>query len=392
MTFRLWNILDGAHRLLFLCAALHAAIVPLVWLFPEAAVPSPSAFHSSQLVFGTTWAAIGGYVLTALASWNKQYRGSAWTSVVATVLWLFDRTVPWLASLVADRGNFYIPDLFPVFLLTFAAFHMPKGSKRSGWAVLFLVLIIWMAPFVAVSSSAAEAGRSTPVVVVILICGLVTLVGSRAFPAFAKVWQPNAMPSQQDRWSRKFEFAATAMLVFAAAAYEWIEVKVAAALFIVTAAIIGLRTMTWHWKVAFSYPALLMLFIAWAWLPIGIALCGASMLVDDPTTTVHFIHALAIGAVGSSIYAMMARPAMRRRDGKLVAGHFTIVGFILLQLSAVARVFLAQYALLFDDAIAAASLGWCGAWCLFILDYAPSLLKPPPHPVFSAARSVQLSE
>ncbi len=384
--FRRWRIFDGAHRLLFLCAAVHAAIVPLVWLLPEAAVPSPSAFHSRQLVFGTTWAAIGGYVLTALASWNKGYRPSAWTSVVATFLWLFDRAEPWIAPSFINRDDFNVPDVFPIFLLTFAAFHMPKGSKRSGWAVLFIILVIWMARFVAVASSAAEASQPTLMVDIILICALITLIGSRAFPAFAKVWQPTDLPSYQGRWGRGPELAAIAVLILASAAYEWGEVKVTGLLLLLAAAVIGQRTMTWHWKVAFAYPALLMLFIAWAWLPIGIALCGASMLADAPTMTVHFIHALAIGAVASSIYAMMARPAMRRIDGKLIVGYPTLVGFTLVQLATITRVFVAQDALVFNQAIAATAIAWFMAWCFFLLDYAPSLLKPPPHPVFSAVR------
>lgn len=380
------GVLQGPYRLLFLFAAIHAALVPIVWLLPEIGGFSPAAFHSHELVYGTIWAMVGGYVLTALSSWNRVFRPSAALSAFAACLWLFDRLAPNAMELVFEEPLFQIPSIFPLFLVVQVAATLPGKLKFVPIAILGLMSAMWLSSSFG-APALGGAGGLFPASMrdVLLVAALVTVVGGRAVPAFASFWVPDppaAKTKSRDRW-----LEVESLAVFAAAMLSHIfeQDRLAGLAFIVTAAMLALRLFGWRWRVAFTYPALLMLFMAWLWLPVGLLLVGLTLFDDDPGALPTRMHALAIGGIGSMSYAMMARSCMKRANGRLIPAPATVSGFVLVQLSAFVRVFVAAQPGLFDAAISISAATWSVGWLLFLVAYVPSLFRPAPHPVFSAS-------
>lgn len=381
-----YGLLQGPYRLMFLFAAVHAALVPVVWLLPLEGLVSPAAFHSHELVYGTIWAMVGGYVLTALSSWNRTYKPSAAISVIAAALWLFDRLAPLAFDFVSSDLSFRIPSIFPLFLIICVALNL------SGVWKLVPIAIVALMSAMALSSSCDTSGNggagafcSASFRDVLLIAALVTVVGGRAVPAFANFWVADKQAGKAGSGDHWLEFAGLATFATGILGHVSGMETMAGLAFIMTAGILALRLIGWRWGIAITYPALLMLFLAWLWLPVGLLLVGLALFTGDTGEMPARMHALAIGAIGSMSYAMMARPCMKRSEGRLIPSAVTMLGYALIHLAALVRVFVAGHFGLYDAAIDVSAAAWILGWILFLVAYVPSLFRPAPKPVFSAS-------
>jgi len=118
------------------------------------------------------------------------------------------------------------------------------------------------------------------------------------------------------------------------------------------------------------------LHVAYAWLPVGLAL-KALALLTGASFAAFWLHALTIGAAATMILAVMTRASLGHTGRPLVVSGPTAFAYVLLSAAAIVRIFgldlpHASYAAV----ITLAALLWTAAFALFLWVYAPMLVTP----------------
>ena len=97
------------------------------------------------------------------------------------------------------------------------------------------------------------------------------------------------------------------------------------------------RLLRWRGGATIAEPLLLILHVGYAWLVLGSALLGLSMLDADVPRSAA-IHALTAGAIGTMILAVMTRATRGHTGRELSADRVTSLIFVLVTLAAITRV------------------------------------------------------
>lgn len=332
--------------------------MPLVWLWPAAPVDA-RLWHAREMGLGVAQAALAGYLLTALPHWGggQMSRRGVWA---LAALWVAGRL-----------GGEILPLVFPAALSLCLA-------RRVLLAGLWARLPLTLAPaavatgFQAMQTS-GEGG--TPILMLtILLAG----VGGRIIPAFLRA-RRTAPPMRggPGRWADLPLWAALALHLLSA------PVRATGAMLILAGLAQALRAAFWPLR---GLPRggradLVLLLIGWLWLPVGLVLGGLAQgfALGLPEATAR--HALAMGAFGGLMLAVMARAVMARAPGALRPGAAVLAAFGLIQIATLLR-------LIGDAALPAALAAWSGGWLIAAGLFLRACRRPVPHPVLSARRGV----
>ncbi|WP_377194302.1 NnrS family protein [Ruegeria meonggei] len=335
------------------------------------------AWHGHEMVFGFAAAMFAGYTLTAMPSWSKGARMSHRAVVFLVALWVVARltaagafgTDP--ALVAAGTGAFMG---FVTLTLALVALRSPS-SKSVGFALFALTMTG--------VQIAALRGGNMPFIPVMGFAVLLSIVGGRMVAGFT--WNNlNCIPPRERRFrlARLCGYPSVIAILVAllletlGATSEWVCASLAVAAAAETA-----RLALWLSKDTLEDGLLRMLNLAYFWLPLGFLLVALSkanvwMLPDSAA-----LHSLTAGAMACSIYAVASRAVARRAD-RLQPAMIDQVGFALLWMAAILRVFAAT------DTIGhvAIPLIWCIAWASFIVRHGTALFRPTPQPVFSGPK------
>jgi uncharacterized protein involved in response to NO len=209
-----------------------------------------------------------------------------------------------------------------------------------------------------------------------IIAILVAIIGGRVTPAFIG----NAIADAKPRHIGVVEFlsfgALIAILVLDAMG-RWISMPAIVWLIAYLGGAIahGIRLLLWQPRRAAGNALLLMLPVAYAWLPVMLFL-RAVATTGIISASVAF-HAFTIGAIASLMMAMMTRSSLGHSGRSLVAGKAEIVAFVALQMSAVVRVIGASILpSLYMESLVVSGVLWTVAFVVFLWRYAPILTQP----------------
>lgn len=385
----LWQ---AAHRPLFLCAGLCALLAPAVWLWPGGLGVDPVRWHLHELVFGMGGAAVGGYLLTALPNWTGAGRVAPQSVRALTLLWVLARlTLPFGVGLPKGLLLLLSEGYFAALGLILARHLIAARVWRRLWLVGVIAgMALGDAAFLSDTAWLPEPS-GIPLAMVVLFATLISVIGGRAVPAFTRSWMQHSAPFLRLRDWPGLSALALASTVLGGGLAQSGPATGAGILLVLAGLLQGIRLAGWQTLHARHYPALLMLHLAWAWVPIGLFLLGAAMLRPDVMPQSAALHAFTMGAMGSMIVAISGRAAMRRQDGKLIAGRGLGVAFALVWLAALVRVtepFVPQH---WPDPVIASAAMWMTGWGVFLWAYRPALQGPVPSPILSARRR-ELSE
>src|SRR5690606_19898141 len=130
----------------------------------------------------------------------------------------------------------------------------------------------------------------------------------------------------------------------------------------------------WRGERTFGEPIVVVLHIAYAFIPLGFVLLGLSFFTEIPRSA--GIHAWTGGAIGTMIVAVTTRASLGHTGRGLVAS--TAIKFICVFVvsSALLRVAGARFAELGQSLILLSGLAWAGAFLGFAINYAPILCTP----------------
>lgn len=371
-------VLGYGFRPFFLLAGIHAALAMSGWLIflggigPFAPAIPVMAWHAHEMLYGFILAAVAGFLLTAVPSWtgSRGYAGAPLLGLV--LLWIAGRLVTTF-PLGLHALTIALIDLafIPMLALTILPALIRSGSRRN-----FVFLILLGALFAAnLHFHLAGASSVEPLMLAINVMLLmVAMVGGRILPAFTSSDLKQRGIDVRIRSHMPLDMAALlatlAVVVVDVFFSGTIFAGMAAAL---AAALLALRLARWQGHRTLQDPIIWVLHLAYAWLPIGLAL-KAAWLFGAPIPGTGWLHALTAGAFSTMILAVMSRAALGHTGRELVASGLIVIAYYLAGVAALMRVF---GPMLYAEAwrfwmIASGSL-WSLAFILFLVIYAPIL-------------------
>jgi uncharacterized protein involved in response to NO len=378
-------LFDYGFRPFFLLAGLYALAIVPVWLYfyahhgaPFGALPA-MYWHSHEMLYGFVVAAVAGFLLTAVPSWTGA-RGFAGTPLIIVVgLWTAGR----IAMATVGDAPFWVTAVAELALLpALAALLIPplfrsQNHNRPLLAVLGLLWLIDAAFLVSLRNGDIVLAARTMTLAVDFVLVLVTVIGGRIVPAFTA----NALRRRGEtpdivsrRW---FEIAVIASMVAIALADVFAPNGKLTGLIAALAAVAhAIRLSGWRSFRTGGEPILWVLHVAYAWLPLGLAL-KACWLLGGVEWAMKWQHALTMGVLATMILAVMTRASLGHTGRPLVVSRVIAVAYVLLTLGVFARVFGGvlwpeRYAL----AMSIAGLAWVLSFLLYLIVYAPILIGP----------------
>jgi uncharacterized protein involved in response to NO len=369
-------------RPFFLSATLFALIVVPVWMFAFRGSVSlegpfaPSDWHVHEMTFGYGSAVLAGFLFTAVPNWTGRMPTRGWPLLLLSVIWLAGRLA--VAGLLGlgPTGAMLVDQAFLLAVVAMIAREIVAGRNWRNLKVLVPVTVFWMANLVfhleAIESGAADHGRRLGIAVLIF---LIMLIGGRIVPSFTRNWLAQrgcaSVPAPFDR------FDTIALATGAVALGLWVAqpFSVAAGALLCAAGILHLvRLVRWRGAAAWRSPLLLMLHLAYLFVPVGLVATGsAAFSILEPAVGAHL---LGIGAIGGMTVAVMMRATLGHTGRDLAAGPLLAGAFAMLLAAAVGRAFGTTQVYGSLDALTVSAILWTVAFALVAARLGPWLVAP----------------
>jgi len=376
-------LLTGGFRPFFLFGAIWAAIAVVLWLpMFEGHLALPTAvaaldWHVHELLFGYLAAAVAGFLLTAIPNWTGRLPVVGRPLGLLVALWVAGRLAMMTSALIGAWLAAAIDAAFLLALVAVTAREVWTGKNWRNLRVVGLVALLALANLVfhAETRWLGTAAYGTRIGIAAAIL-LVSLIGGRIVPSFTMNWLrprgPGAMPVPFAR------FDGAVIAVSAVALAVWVAMpdgRPTGAALIVAGLFQAARLVRWvGWRTA-GERLVLVLHVAYLFVPLGFLLLGAVDLGLLPILPSAALHAWTIGALGLMTLSVMTRASLGHTGRNLHATRPIEVIYAGLVVAALARIAMgmgrADFALMH-----VAAVGWLVAFLGFALVYFPILTRP----------------
>lgn len=375
-------------RIFFLSASVWAAFGVLIWLpiylgwVPFVTAFGPHDWHVHEMIFGYAAAAIAGFLLTAIPNWTGRLPVNGWPLAGLAALWLAGRIAILVSSSLGPLVTAAIDVSFLATLAFVCAREIVAGKNWRNLRVLVVIAALTAANVffhaeVYVLGGADYSLRLAFSTVIVLIC----LIGGRIVPSFTNNWLARNNPGRMPVPFSRYDAATLAVSVLALAGWVVAPTDERSGFALLAAgAMQAVRLLRWVGYRAAGDPLVLVLHVAYAFVPLGFALSGLSLIADLPASA--GIHAWGAGAVGLMTLAVMTRASLGHTGHALVAGPATQLIYILVFAGAILRVWAALAGNV--AVLEAAGMLWIGGFALFAATYGPILVRQ--RPAWAEAR------
>lgn len=375
-------LLSYGFRPFFLAASLWAIMSMVLWIGSVSvgwkiggSYGAPN-WHAHELLFGYTSAVLAGFMLTAIPNWTGRLPLSGLPLLGLVVVWVAGRVALGAIDLVGVMPAIVIDAGFLPLLAAVAAREIIAGKN---WKNLHIVVAlslltaanIWFHVSVIQGEGSGNAIR----LVISVWLMLISLIGGRLSVSFTRNWLAKRgetkFPTSLGLYDRVTLLGTFLTLVLWISAPDYLFTGWACA----GAAILhAIRLSRWRGWTAISEPLVLVLHVAYAFIPLGLAAIGAANF--GYLTQTSALHLLTVGVIGNMTVAVMTRVSRGHTGRPLAASATTTMIYIALVFSALLRPmvdFLPDYYL----SILSASAGlWILGYALFVFEYGPMLVRP----------------
>ena len=374
----------GFRPFFFLCGVYAVVMIPW-WMYRFAHGGASFGglplmyWHAHEMVYGFVMAAIAGFLLTAVPSWTGARGFAGAPLVVAVALWFAGRGAMSFASdlpfpLVAAAELSLVP-----WLLALVAPPILRAGNRNV-PILGVLVVLWAidgAFLYGMARGNALLAASSMRLAIDFVLILVTVIGGRIVPAFTA----NALRRRGEGavivTRAPLEYAVIGLMVAIAVADIFVpDGALSGALAALAAVAHAARLAGWRSFRTGGEPILWVLHVAYAWLPIGLAL-KAMTLLADASWAGKWQHALAVGAMSTMILAVMTRASLGHTARPLVVSRAIAVAYVLLTVAAILRTFGgAVMPANYLEMLSIAGIAWLTSFAIFVAVYAPILWGP----------------
>ena len=376
-------LFSSGFRPFFLAAGLWAMISLPLWLhqfYGDIVLPThfaPLDWHVHEMLFGHVAAAAAGFLLTAIPNWTSRLPVSGAPLAGLTALWLIGRVAIFFSGKIGNVLAAAIDISFLLVLAAVAAREIIAGRNWRNLRVLGVLGALALGNIVfhveVLVRGTANYGSRIALAAVIL---LISLIGGRIVPSFTNNWLARNNPGRLPvPFSRYDMFAITAGFI---ALLAWIVAPtdlICGGLLLLAGLIHTGRLARWAGDRTLANRLVLVLHVAYAFVPLGFLLVGLSIFTPAIPLT-GGIHAWTAGAIGLMTVAVMTRATLGHIGKPLQASVATQLIYALIFVSAILRIIAAFTGSL--NLIEGAAISWLLGFALFLLAYGPLLIVRKP--------------
>ena len=375
------TLFSYGFRPLFLAAGLFAALIVPLWMLVWSGDItlhgpfSPLDWHIHEMLFGYTSAVIAGFLFTGIPNWTGRMPTRGWPLMLLSALWLAGR---FAVAGMLGLEPVVVMVLDCAFMLAIGAMVATEIVAGRNWGNLKVVapVLLYLVANItfhleAIATGSADVGRRLGFAMVVM---LILLIGGRIIPSFTRNWlvkrspEPGPLPVPFGR------FDVASLVVMLVSLFAWVgrpEAGSSGVALILAGGVQGLRLARWRgWRV-WSSPLLLMLHLAFGFIPMGLAALGLASLGHLPAAI--GLHLLGVGGFGGMTLAVMTRASLGHTGRALQAGPALTLAFASVALAALVRVAAPTMIGLWI-----AALLWALGFGIFVWRMAPVLSLPNP--------------
>jgi uncharacterized protein involved in response to NO len=378
-----YALLHLAFRPFFFVAIAFALVSILLWMLMYSyginllPVSYPIVtWHAHEMIFGFTAAVVSGFLLTAVKNWTGIQTINHKPLLAVVLLWLLARILVFIPTTPALYALALVDCLF---LLNITIEFTRPVIKTKQWnnlafsaklALLFVANILFYLGLLGFYKNGINYGLYGGFYMVLAI---VFNMGRRVIPFFIEKGLGCPFQAKNYRWVDLSSLVF--FLLFALADIIKPNSTLVAILAAALVVIHGTRLYGWYHKGIWKKSLLWVLYLGYAWVVLGFVLKIAAVFsLVSPNIA---LHAFAYGGIGMITSGMMARVSLGHTGNNVFDPPKILQPiFALLFAGAFVRVilpiFLGQY---YIDLITVSQVLWILAFALFLIKYAPMLVK-----------------
>jgi len=377
-------ILSYGFRPFFLLGAIWSALVVAIWLpMLSGSISLPIAFsplewHVHELLYGYLPAIAAGFLLTAVPNWTGRLPVTGMPLLALLLVWIAGRLAVLISARIGAPAAAAIDVLFLASLACVIGREIIRGSNRQNLKVLALVALLLVGNVVfhleAMQPHGGPGyGMRIGIATAVL---LITVIGGRIVPSFTRNWLVRCGPGTLPAPFGRLDVIAVAAGVVSLAVWTAFPTRlVTAALALAGALMHALRLARWAGHRTIGEPLVLVLHVAYAFVPVGFLLVALSITLPALMMPSGALHAWTAGAIGLMTLAVMTRASLGHTGHPLTATVPVQLIYLAALLAAVTRIIAA-----FDVArmplLQASAAGWVAAFAGFAVVYWPLLARP----------------
>lgn len=376
-------LLSYGFRPFFLFGALYAGLALLLWLpvyegrYELGVSFAPVDWHVHEMLYGYVAAVVAGFLLTAIPNWTGRLPLNGPPLLALTLLWAagrlavaFSATIGWAAAALIDSAFLFA-------LLAAAAREVVAGENWRNLRVLAIVAVFASAnvAFHVEAHWRGEASFSRRLALSAALL-LVMLIGGRIIPSFTRNWLARENPGRLSATFGRFDALALAGGALALLAWTVFPDARATGVVLIAAGLLhAARLARWAGDRAARDALVLILHLAYAFIPAGFLLTGAAAFSPAVSPSAG-AHAWSAGAIGVMTLAVMTRATRGHTGRALTAPPSTQALYACVIASALLRILAALEPAFGQALLWAAGCAWAAAFLGFCAVYGPMLLRP----------------
>ncbi len=387
------TLFSHGFRPFFLAAGLYAVLPMCAWLFwiglhavggaasYMTISEAPHLWHGHEMVYGFGVAAISGFLLTAVPNWTGTKPLQGLSLAIIFMLWVTGRAGMWF--------NAYIPvavvaalDVSSLVLLFFICFSqmlknpMPRNVVFLGTLLLlFCGNLLYHLEKAEVIKETADLGLNIGLFTLII---MITVIGGRVIPAFTGNFLKKSgieakLPSRYVYLDALSILSVVLYMLFTIVdiSENILFVSALSAVLINT-----IRFSFWRTNAILKESIVWVLHLGYLWLIGGFVLLAIAH-GTDLLNVVSARHALATGAAGTMIIAIMTRASLGHSGREITTPRPILFSYILLSVCALLRsvgpAILPDY---YNEIMLISGLLWIAAYMMFVIVFMPILTQP----------------
>ncbi|MDG4881879.1 NnrS family protein [Mesorhizobium sp. WSM4884] len=339
-------ILSYGFRPFFLLGSLQAGVAILLWLplyygkLEILSVFLPVDWHIHELLFGYLPAVVTGFLLTAIPNWTGRLPVQDFRLLVLVLLWLAGRVAVFFSAETGWFLSAFVDCSFLFAVVTAAATEIVAGRNWRNLKVLLPAATLFAANvmfhaeahYQGVSDMSRRLGLGAVVV-------LIMVIGGRIVPSFTRNWLVREKPGRLPASFGRFDIGTIALSAVGLVAWTFFPDTIATGGLLVAGAVLNaVRLGRWAGDRTLADPLVLILHVAFAFVPLGLLLAGLAVFAPGTVPPVAGIHALAVGAIACMTLAVMTRASLGHTGRALTANAGTCAVFVAIVIAAVLRI------------------------------------------------------
>ena len=380
--YRGLTLFSNGFRPFFFFGSVYAGAVMLVWLpafygqLKLGSAFAPRDWHVHEMLFGYIAAVVAGFLLTAVPNWTGRLPLQGRPLILLFSTWVAGRLAVSVSAWIGWAPAAAIDCMFLILLAAAAAREIIAGKKWDNLKIVAIVSLLAAGNLgfhlEAHFTGAAEYATRGGITVVIT---LIALIGGRIIPGFTRNWLAKRAPGPMPAPFGRFDIVTVAFSVIAL--LFWVVRpldRTTGGLLLACGSLHLVRLLRWSGHRTLADRLVLILHVAYAFIPIGFVLAALSAF--DVVAPGAGIHAWTGGAIGTMTLAVMSRATLGHTGQRLEASAATHVIYAAVIIAAVARVCAVLEADHAAVLLEVAGIAWTGAFLGFAAAYATTFWSP----------------